>query len=73
MRPTTANKLKRAECQHIRPAIGEVGKDAEDNHFAIFSARVAADLQGEELLAIIAAVLKTADDMEQRLGGRDDF
>jgi len=68
----TCNILLQQNAQ-LKVGAWEVGKDAEDNHFAIFSARVAADLQGEELLAIIAAVLKTADDMEQRLGGRDDF
>ena len=50
-----------------------VVRDAEDNHLAIFTAKIAADLAGEELLGIIAAVLKTADAMEQRLAGRDDF
>jgi hypothetical protein len=51
----------------------EVQRDTNDNHLAIFTAKIAADLEGEALLGAIYAVVKTADDMEQRLAGRDDF
>ena len=48
-------------------------RDARDNHIAIFRAKIAADLQGKELHGILAVVLRTADAMEQRLVGSDDF
>lgn len=50
-----------------------VVNDEDDDHLAIFSAKVAADLEGEALLAVISAILATADQMEERLSGRDDF
>ena len=47
--------------------------DSEDNHLAIFSAKIAADLSGNLLLEVLNAVITTADHIEQRLSGRDDF
>ncbi len=44
-----------------------------DDHLAIFATKVAADLRGETLRAAIGATLHTADEIEQRLSGRDDF
>jgi hypothetical protein len=40
---------------------------------AIYTVKIAADLDGKELVGAIFAVLNTADDMEKRLSGRDDF
>ncbi len=48
-------------------------RDAEDSHLALFTAKVAAELEGELLKEVIVAVLITADEMEKRLSGRDDF
>jgi len=48
-------------------------RDSDDNHLAIFRAGVAADLSGELLAHVISAVLTTADEIEERLSGRDDF
>jgi hypothetical protein len=61
--------------QYSQVKIGSwaVVKDAEDSHLAMFVAKIAADLDGESLLGVIGAVMKTADDMEHRLAGRDDF
>jgi len=50
-----------------------VVRDKSDNHLALFSAKVAADLQNDFLLGVIIAVISTADEMEKRLSGRDDF
>jgi hypothetical protein len=48
-------------------------RDAEDNHLAVFSAKIAADLDGKLLHGVIYSVLATADEIEERLSGRDDF
>lgn len=48
-------------------------RNDNDDHHAIFTTRVAADLRGEALRAAIGATLKTADEIEERLSGRDDF
>ena len=48
-------------------------RDAEDNHLAIFRAKIAADLSGDLLMSVITAVWTTADEIEERLSGRDDF
>ncbi len=61
--------------ENARVKIGawQVQSNSEDEHMALFSVAVAAELSAEELLAVLMAVLKTADEMEQRLDGRDDF
>ncbi len=48
-------------------------RNDDDDHLALFTTRVAADLRGEALRAAIGATLHTADEIEQRLSGRDDF
>jgi hypothetical protein len=48
-------------------------RDADDNHLAIFKAGISADLEGELLLDIVSMVLLSADYVEERLSGRDDF
>lgn len=48
-------------------------RDPEDNHLAIFKAGISAELDGELLLEVIGAVLTTADAIEARLSGRDNF
>lgn len=68
----TANLLLHQNAQ-MKLGAWSVTSDREDNHLAIFTAKIAADLDGEELLGAIAVVLNTADDMENRLSGRDDF
>ncbi len=57
----------------IKVGAWSVIRNAEDDHLAIFSATIAADLEGELLLGVIYAVLSTADEIEERLSGRDDF
>lgn len=47
--------------------------NAEGHHIAVFIVKIAADLEGEPLLAAIAATLATADDMEKSLVGNDQF
>lgn len=68
----TCNLLLRQNAD-VKVGSWSIVSDAEDNHLAIFSAKVSADLRGEALLGVIAGVLKTADEMEARLAGRDDF
>lgn len=48
-------------------------RDAEDHHLAVFSTKIAADLDGKLLIGVIYAILTTADEIEERLSGRDDF
>ncbi len=68
----TANLLL-AQNADVKIGAWEVGHNKEDQHFAVFSATIAADLDGEALLEVIHGVVMTADQMEQRLAGRDDF
>ena len=48
-------------------------RDSEDNHLAIFRAKSAADLSGDLLMSVITAVWTTADEIEERLSGREHF
>lgn len=48
-------------------------RDSEDEHVAIFRASISADLSPDLLMGVIVAVLTTADEIEERLSGRDDF
>lgn len=50
-----------------------VSMDSEEVHAAVFTAKISADLPAQELLGVIEAVIRTADEMEARLSGRDDF
>jgi len=50
-----------------------VVRDANDNHLAIFGARISADRSGKALLHVVQAVVETADYVEERLSGRDDY
>jgi hypothetical protein len=61
--------------QNTRMKVGawSTVRDAEDNHLALFGAKIAADMKGELLVGVILAVLTAADEMEHRLSGRDDF
>ena len=61
--------------ENIRLKLGlwSVAKDDDDNHIAIFKVRVPASARGQQLLAVIGAVLRVADEMESRLSGRDDY
>lgn len=61
--------------ENIRLKLGlwSVAKDEEDNHIAIFKVRIPASARGQQLLAVISAVLRVADEMESRLSGRDDY
>lgn len=70
--PRTCNILLQ-ENSSLKIGAWAVVSNTDDVHLAIFSVKVAADLAGPTLGAVIAVVLKTADDMEQRLAGRDDF
>jgi hypothetical protein len=68
----TANLLLQ-ENEDKKIGAWSVISDREDNHLAIYTVKIAADLDGKELVGAIFAVLNTADDMEKRLSGRDDF
>lgn len=68
----TANILLH-ENEKVKLGAWSVTSDREDNHLAIFTAKIAADLDGDELIGAILVVVNTADDMENRLSGRDDF
>lgn len=59
--------------QTLKIGAWSVIRDAEDNHLAVFSTKIAADLDGKLLQGVIYAVLATADEIEERLSGRDDF
>ena len=45
----------------------------EDAHVAVFNAKVPAKLSVKELLAYMEMVVSTADEMEERLNGGDNF
>jgi hypothetical protein len=45
----------------------------DDQHIALFSAKIAADLGPTEFLGVLQSVLTIADEMENRLSGRDEF
>jgi hypothetical protein len=68
----TANALLEQNEQLKMGAWGIV-KDAQDNYLAIFTAKVAANLSGQDLMSVLAAVLKTADEVERELGMGDVF
>jgi hypothetical protein len=48
-------------------------KNDEDAHAAVFTAKISTDLPTAEMLGVLTAVITTADEMEARLSGRDDF
>lgn len=68
----TANILLQQNEQVKLGAWGVMNND-EDTYAALFTAKISADLPPKELLGVVGAVLKTADAMELRLSGRDDF
>lgn len=68
----TANILLQ-ENEHTKIGAWSVINDNDDNHLAVFTAKISADLDGKELAGAIIAVLNTTDEMEKRLSGRDDF
>jgi hypothetical protein len=68
----TANLLL-AENENVKLGAWSVASNREDKHLAIFTAKIAADLDGRALVGAILAVLNTADKMEKRLSGRDDY
>lgn len=68
----TANILLRQN-EEVKLGAWGVYCNQEDVHAAVFTAKVAADLPPPELLGVLMAVLNTADEMEARLSGRDDF
>ncbi|MHB8080246.1 MAG: hypothetical protein ACYDIE_13440 [Candidatus Krumholzibacteriia bacterium] len=47
--------------------------DAGDQQWAVFAAKVAADLSGQDLTSVINIVISSADELEKELTGRDDF
>lgn len=68
----TANVLLQQNEQLKLGAWGVISNN-EDVHGAMFTAKISADLPPPELLGVLMAVLNTADEMEARLSGRDDF
>lgn len=47
--------------------------DHDDNHIAIFMAQVAADLTTQQFAQVLFNIVSIADEMEERLTGRDEF
>lgn len=68
----TANLLLRQN-EQLKVGAWGVWRNEDDVHAAVFTAKVAADLPPNDLLGVIMAVLNTADEMEARLSGRDDY
>ena len=50
-----------------------VARDDDDTHLALFKARVPSQVRGQPLLGILNGVCRTADAMELRLSGRDEY
>lgn len=68
----TANILLQQNDQLKIGAWG-VATDAEETHAAVFTVKISAELPAQEFLGVLMTVLNTADQMEARLSGRDDF
>lgn len=68
----TANLLL-AQNEQLKIGAWGVVANSEDLHGALFTVKVAVDLPAEEFLGVLQVVLHTADTMEARLSGRDDF
>lgn len=68
----TANILL-AQNEQLKIGAWGVSSDSDDVHGAFFTVKIAADLHAQEFLGILMTVLNTADNMEARLSGRDDF
>lgn len=69
----TANILLQ---ENRRLKIGAWGVSAfeeNDSHIAVFTVKFAAELGAQEFQGVLNAVIRIADEMEQRLSGRDDF
>jgi hypothetical protein len=61
------------ESEKVKVGGWGVVQDADDNHLAVFTAKVPTTLTSDEFFAVLFAVVQTADRMEERLSGRDDF
>lgn len=61
------------ESEKVKVGGWGVVQDADDNHLAVFTAKIPATLTADEFFAVLFAVVQTADRMEDRLSGRDDF
>lgn len=70
--PRTMNLLLQQNAE-MKAGAWAVLRGEDDEHLAIFVANVSANLAGDLLRDVLAAVLLTADKMEERLSGRDDF
>ena len=69
----TANLLLRQN-EELRIGAWSIETDSDgDNEFAIFSATVPANLEEEHFWEVLCFVMTVADQMEERLSGRDDY
>ena len=71
--PRTANLLLRENFDLIHGSWSVLHDPDENEHFANFSLTAFASLHAVQLLPLIECVAKTADDMEHRLSGLDEF
>jgi len=71
--PRTANLLLRENFEMIHGGWSVMHNEDEKEHFAIFSLTAFASLPANHFSTIIECVAKTADDMENRLSGLDEF
>ena len=71
--PRTANLLLRENFEMIHGGWSVLYDPDKKEHFAIFSMTAFASLPANHLSTIIECVAKTADDMENRLSGLDEF
>ena len=69
----TANILLQQNNQVKIGAWGVASFQDNDTHIAVFTVKIAAEIGAQEFLGVLRAVLAVADEMEQRLSGRDDF
>lgn len=69
----TTNLLLRENFDLIHGSWSILHEPQDKEHFAIFSLSAFASLPAEPLSSIIECVAKTADDMEHRLSGLDEF
>jgi len=70
---STANLLLRENFDLIHGSWSILHEPEDKEHFAIFNLTAFASLHAVQLLPIIECVAKTADEMEHRLSGLDEF
>lgn len=69
----TTNLLLRENFDLIHGSWSILHEPQDKEHFAVFSLNAFASLPAEHLSSVIECVAKTADEMEHRLSGLDEF